>query len=325
MLLEPLAVRLVDGPGDLADRDHGGHRRVRRRSPSGDAAAGSTSRCRHSRRARARPPRPRGRPGTTCPTARGAGRGSRGQRHLTCRWSAGGGEASLVPFRSDVGVLRGARRRARPRPVTPIGYTLHQRATVLRYLRAWGTSLESDPDIHAHVPEEAKAPVPQQQTSPSDPTSSQPDPSSDFGANEWLVEEMYDQFTRDPGSVDPTWVAYFKKSGSGNGSSSANGTAPAETKTVATAPAEKPAAAAPVEAPPVQKAPASRRPPTPATKPAPRRPRGRTARRPSRPRAPIARCRRRRSRPRPPRRATSRRTPCCAARPRAPSPTWTTP
>jgi 2-oxoglutarate decarboxylase len=70
-----------------------------------------------------------------------------------------------------------------------------------------------------------------QQTNPSDP--SQLDPSSDFGANEWLVEEMYEQFTRDPGSVDPTWVAYFKKSG--NGSASTNGT-PA---TSAAPPAEK--------------------------------------------------------------------------------------
>ena len=122
----------------------------------------------------------------------------------------------------------------------PIGYTMHQRATVLRYLRAWGTSLESDPDTHAHVPEEAKAPVPQQQTS-SDPTS-QPDPSSDFGANEWLVEEMYEQFTRDPGSVDATWVAYFKANGNGSpGGGSANGAAAA------------PAPAATPEAPAVTK------------------------------------------------------------------------
>ena len=62
--------------------------------------------------------------------------------------------------------------------------------------------------------------MPQQQTNPSDPASA---PSSDFGANEWLVEEMYDQFQRDPGSVDPSWAAYFKSNG-------AEGTAPRETR-----------------------------------------------------------------------------------------------
>ena len=38
-------------------------------------------------------------------------------------------------------------------------------------------------------------------------------PSTDFGANEWLVEEMYDQYQRDPDSVDPTWVKYFQQNG----------------------------------------------------------------------------------------------------------------
>jgi 2-oxoglutarate decarboxylase len=43
-------------------------------------------------------------------------------------------------------------------------------------------------------------------------------PSSDFGANEWLVEEMFERYSRDPGSVDQAWVDYFKKdSGSANG------------------------------------------------------------------------------------------------------------
>jgi 2-oxoglutarate decarboxylase len=66
--------------------------------------------------------------------------------------------------------------------------------------------------------------VPQQQTNPSDPASA---PSSDFGANEWLVEEMYEQFQRDPGSVDPSWAAYFKTSSeSTNGAPSAGSPAP---------------------------------------------------------------------------------------------------
>ena len=38
-------------------------------------------------------------------------------------------------------------------------------------------------------------------------------PSSDLGANEWLVEEMKEQYDKDPGSVGPEWASYF-----GNGS-----------------------------------------------------------------------------------------------------------
>ncbi len=33
---------------------------------------------------------------------------------------------------------------------------------------------------------------------------------TDFGANDWLIEEMREQFDADPGSVDPAWVAYFQ-------------------------------------------------------------------------------------------------------------------
>ncbi len=46
--------------------------------------------------------------------------------------------------------------------------------------------------------------------SPGSPTETS---GADFGANEWLVEEMYDQYQRDPGSVDPTWVQYFQANG----------------------------------------------------------------------------------------------------------------
>ncbi|HEX8780314.1 MAG TPA: hypothetical protein VF728_03980, partial [Nocardioides sp.] len=44
-------------------------------------------------------------------------------------------------------------------------------------------------------------------------------PSSDFGANEWLVEEMREQYDRDPASVGPEWAAFFK----GDGAGTANG------------------------------------------------------------------------------------------------------
>ncbi len=32
---------------------------------------------------------------------------------------------------------------------------------------------------------------------------------SQFGSNEWLVEEMYEQFLADPSSVDPAWHDFF--------------------------------------------------------------------------------------------------------------------
>ena len=38
----------------------------------------------------------------------------------------------------------------------------------------------------------------------------------EFGANEWLVEEMYERFKADPASVDQTWVKYFHAHGDGD-------------------------------------------------------------------------------------------------------------
>ena len=32
---------------------------------------------------------------------------------------------------------------------------------------------------------------------------------SQFGPNEWLVEEMYEHFLSDPSSVDPAWHDFF--------------------------------------------------------------------------------------------------------------------
>ncbi|MFC4783775.1 multifunctional oxoglutarate decarboxylase/oxoglutarate dehydrogenase thiamine pyrophosphate-binding subunit/dihydrolipoyllysine-residue succinyltransferase subunit [Nocardioides sp. MAHUQ-72] len=77
-------------------------------------------------------------------------------------------------------------------------------------------------------------------------------PSADFGANEWLVEEMYDQYQKDPGSVDPTWVKYFQANGNGSNGAGRNGAAtrtearPATTK-APEKPAEKPAEKAPAK------------------------------------------------------------------------------
>ena len=62
----------------------------------------------------------------------------------------------------------------------------------------------------------------------------------DFGANSWLVEEMYEQFRTDPASVSEAWREFFSdyKSLLGNG-------APAAPAAPAVAPAAAPAAPAP--------------------------------------------------------------------------------
>nr|WP_311836356.1 hypothetical protein [Cellulomonas fimi] len=33
---------------------------------------------------------------------------------------------------------------------------------------------------------------------------------ADFGANEWLVDELYEQFKRDRNAVDPAWWDFFE-------------------------------------------------------------------------------------------------------------------
>ena len=35
----------------------------------------------------------------------------------------------------------------------------------------------------------------------------------DLGANEWLADEMFEAFQKDPNSVDPAWIEYFRKNG----------------------------------------------------------------------------------------------------------------
>jgi 2-oxoglutarate decarboxylase len=73
--------------------------------------------------------------------------------------------------------------------------------------------------------------VPQSSGNPS--VASSPQPSASLGANEWLVEEMRERYTADPGSVDATWVDYFKSGGgasSGSTSGSTNGSAATSTE-----------------------------------------------------------------------------------------------
>jgi 2-oxoglutarate decarboxylase len=93
------------------------------------------------------------------------------------------------------------------------------------------------------LPEEAIQAVPESQDTQS---------LDDFGANEWLVDEMYEQYKLDPGSVDPAWVAYFQSNGMPNGATATSAAAPAAPSAAApaaapAAPAAPPAAAVPVE------------------------------------------------------------------------------
>jgi 2-oxoglutarate decarboxylase len=107
--------------------------------------------------------------------------------------------------------------------------------------------------------------------SPTSPTAE-----ADFGANDWLLEEMYEQYTADPSSVDQTWAEYFKTHGA-PGTDAGNGAAaeppqpqrppeaePRATSAASTATTAAPAPA-PSQAPPAaepQSQPAQRRTPT---------------------------------------------------------------
>src|SRR5579871_3512455 len=73
-------------------------------------------------------------------------------------------------------------------------------------------------------------------------------PPADFGANEWLVEELYQRYLADPGSVDRAWWSFFAD----YQPALANGTGPQPVISVARAAAP----AAPV-APPAAQAPAA--------------------------------------------------------------------
>ena len=55
------------------------------------------------------------------------------------------------------------------------------------------------------------------------------DPNQDFGANEWLVDEMYERYLADPTSLEPSWIEFFKtynpsNNSSGNSSATASST-----------------------------------------------------------------------------------------------------
>ncbi|THG35680.1 multifunctional oxoglutarate decarboxylase/oxoglutarate dehydrogenase thiamine pyrophosphate-binding subunit/dihydrolipoyllysine-residue succinyltransferase subunit [Glaciibacter flavus] len=96
-------------------------------------------------------------------------------------------------------------------------------------------------------------------------TNSDETAAAEFGANEWLVEEMYEQYVADKNSVDPAWwptlETYHQGRGAQNGAGS--GAAPAEpTPAAPAAPASSaPAPAAPASSAPAPAAPAPAAPP----------------------------------------------------------------
>ncbi|RYU10015.1 multifunctional oxoglutarate decarboxylase/oxoglutarate dehydrogenase thiamine pyrophosphate-binding subunit/dihydrolipoyllysine-residue succinyltransferase subunit [Nocardioides iriomotensis] len=91
------------------------------------------------------------------------------------------------------------------------------------------------------------------------------DPMAAFGANEWLVDEMYEQYQRDPDSVDKAWWAFFKSYTPGEQTSSSGTAEPAGSNGGASAPAAPKPAAQAAPKPAAQAAPAS----TPAAEPKP--------------------------------------------------------
>ncbi|WP_255768244.1 multifunctional oxoglutarate decarboxylase/oxoglutarate dehydrogenase thiamine pyrophosphate-binding subunit/dihydrolipoyllysine-residue succinyltransferase subunit [Pseudarthrobacter sulfonivorans] len=81
----------------------------------------------------------------------------------------------------------------------------------------------------------------------------------EFGGNEWLVDELYEQYQKDRNTVDTKWWPLFESFDSGsesssNGSPAAAAANPATREMPAVAPAAAPAASAPAPAPAAQPA-----------------------------------------------------------------------
>ena len=64
------------------------------------------------------------------------------------------------------------------------------------------------------------------------------DPMAAFGPNEWLVDELYEQYKNDRNSVDKAWWSFFEDYRPGE-RGAANGAAPASAPT-SNAPAQPP-------------------------------------------------------------------------------------
>ena len=109
---------------------------------------------------------------------------------------------------------------------------------------------------------------------------SPPTPANDFGTNEWLVDEMYERWKTDPGSVDPAWNTFFQDyRPAAEGSASPSGpTAPTTSATAVhplapassrSAPSSPAAPASPAAAATAQPAPSEPAAPPPAPAPSP--------------------------------------------------------
>ncbi|HSX67258.1 multifunctional oxoglutarate decarboxylase/oxoglutarate dehydrogenase thiamine pyrophosphate-binding subunit/dihydrolipoyllysine-residue succinyltransferase subunit [Nocardioides sp.] len=94
----------------------------------------------------------------------------------------------------------------------------------------------------------------------------QNNPLSDFGANEWLVDEMFEQYKKDPSSVGPEWTSYFAAR-NGSGTPAPAAAAPAAAPAASPAPAAPAPAASPAAAAPAAQAPVTA--PIPVAKPRP--------------------------------------------------------
>jgi 2-oxoglutarate dehydrogenase E1 component len=73
----------------------------------------------------------------------------------------------------------------------------------------------------------------------------------DFGANDWLVDEMYEHYLQDPSSVDPAWVEYFKSNKPGAPATASASSTPVS-KGVPPVPKASKKAPAPQPVPPVE-------------------------------------------------------------------------
>jgi multifunctional 2-oxoglutarate metabolism enzyme len=119
-------------------------------------------------------------------------------------------------------------------------------------------------------PAAARAPAETQQAGQATATS------TDFGPNEWLVDELYQRYQADPGSVDRAWWNFFADyhpdQPKAARASAAAPPAPAALPAPAAASASPAAPARPAQAPPDQARPGSPVPPGPARTPAPAAP-----------------------------------------------------
>src|SRR5215831_8972193 len=91
--------------------------------------------------------------------------------------------------------------------------------------------------------------------------------SADFGANEWLVDELYQRYLDDPGSVDKAWWSFFADYRPFRGGANGTGPQPVLTGPALTGPAAPAAPAPPAQAQPAEPAPAA--PTAPAAQPQP--------------------------------------------------------